>query len=194
MRKMANSKSAGAGERKDSRRRFPGCARIFDRLSDCVKFLLAAQLLVVLIGGFTMRAYGASCWEARHIRNVYWNDLNTGHPGAAADLKGQNEWAFRNSCGPMDMHGFGDWDRDHHWRDSDWWFAHDRNWIQSHHPNWIADRAHYDNGHDLGAFHPEPQVHNERPMRNEGPMHNEGPVHNEGQGHDKNKGHDRDIH
>ena len=56
-----------------------------------LRFLSVVELLLVLVGGLTMQAYGASCAEAQRIRNVYWNDLNTGHPAAAADLKSQNE-------------------------------------------------------------------------------------------------------
>lgn len=109
------------------------------------RFLVFMALLLVPIGGFAMQAYGASCWEAQHIRNVYWDDLNTGHPGAAADLKAQNEWAFRGNCGPMDMRRYGDWDRYHHWHSSEWWYSHDRNWVQQRHPDWIAAQEHHVN-------------------------------------------------
>jgi len=155
MRKVANSESAGQGEPKDPSWRFPSCPRNFDLLSDSGKFLLLVALLLVMTGGLTMQAYGASCREARRIRIVYWNDLNTGHPAAAADLKARNEWAFHGSCGPVDMYGYGDYDRDHHWHDSDWWMGHDRDWVQHHHPNWVTESEHHDkdHGHDHDQGH-----------------------------------------
>ena len=112
-----------------------------------VRRLLVVELLLVLAGGFTMQAYGASCAEAQRIRNVYWKDLNTGHPSAAADLKSKNEWAFHGTCGSNEMSNYGDYDHDRHWHDSDWWVGHDRAWVQQHHPNWMKQREHHDNGH-----------------------------------------------
>ena len=112
-----------------------------------LRFLLVVELLLVLAGGLTMQAYGASCAQAQRIRNTYWNDLNTGHPSAAADVKSQNEWAFRGTCGSYDMYSYGDYDHDRHWHDSDWWVGHDRGWVQQHHPNWMKQREHHDNGH-----------------------------------------------
>ena len=44
-------------------------------------------------------AGGASCARAQRIVNVYQRDRATGHPAAAADLRRQNEWAFRGGCG-----------------------------------------------------------------------------------------------
>ena len=122
-----------------------------------LRFLLVVELLFVLAGGLTMQAYGASCAQAQHIRNVYWNDLNTGHPGAAADLRSQNAWAFRGTCGSYDMRNYGDYDRDHHWHDSDWWVGHDRGWAQQHHPEWLTQREHHDNG--PGEVHNPPPFH-----------------------------------
>ena len=150
-----------------------------------LRFLLVVGLLFVLAGGLTMQAYGASCEQAWHIRKVYWNDLNTGHPGAAADLKRQNEWAFRGTCGSYEMNGYGDYDRDHHWHDSDWWFDHDRGWAQKHHPTWFTQREHHDNGH--GWDHNPPPVYNPGPIHNPppAPIHAPGPVYNQGQEHNK---------
>ena len=114
-----------------------------------LRFLFVVELVLVVAGGFTMEAYGASCREAHRIRTVYWNDLNTGHPAAAADMKRQNEWAFRGNCGANDWRGYGDWDHDRHWHDSGWWVNHDRGWAQQHHPDWVrGPEPEHHEGHD----------------------------------------------
>jgi len=158
-----------------------------------LRFLLVVELLFVLAGGLTMQAYGASCEQARRIRNVYWNDLNTGHPAAAADLRRQNEWAFRGTCGSYDMYGYGDYDRDHHWHDSDWWFGHDRGWVQQHHPTWFTQREHHDNGHGWDHNPPPAPIHNPPPAPgyNKGQEHNKGGDHNKGQDHGHGQEHDQ---
>ncbi|MGA3229726.1 MAG: hypothetical protein ABSD51_07270 [Candidatus Binatus sp.] len=44
------------------------------------------------------------------------------------------------------MSGYGDYDHDHHWHDSDWWVGHDRGWVQQHHPTWVKQPQHHDKG------------------------------------------------
>lgn len=147
------------------------------------RFLVAVELIFVLASGLTMNAYAASCREAQRIRAVYWNDINSGHPSAAADLKRQKEWAFHSNCGVNQMYGYGDYDRDHHWHDSDWWEDHDHGWVQKHHPEWAESWEHHDNGHhDEGVGH-----HEETGHHDEGRGH-----HDEGPGHDEHGGHDHD--
>jgi hypothetical protein len=114
---------------------------------------------------YAVSGYGyGSCAEARRIQNVYWQDRNTGHPAAAADLMRENEWAFRGACGggyewplvtsvpytpyaPYGVYSYGDYDRDHHWHNSDWWVDHDRGWVQQHHPEWVTQRKQPETGH-----------------------------------------------
>jgi hypothetical protein len=141
-----------------------------------LRFLLVVELLLVLAGGLAMQAYGASCAQAQKIRTIYWNDRNTGHPSAAADVKSHNPWAFGGSCGSWDMHNYGDYDHDHHWRDSDWWMGHDHGWVQQHHPDWFKQSEHHDNGHGPEYGH--------GPEHNQVPEHNQAPEHNQGHGHE----------
>ncbi len=143
-----------------------------------VRFLLAVELLLVLIGGLSMQAYGASCAAARSVRINYWKDLNTGHPAAAADLKRQNEWAFRGECGSYDMYSYGDYDQSHHWHDSDWWVGHDRNWVQQHHPTWMAEGEHHDNGQVKNVY-----------GQNSKNVHGQNQGHDQNQSHGQNQGH-----
>jgi hypothetical protein len=148
------------------------------------KFWLVAELLLLSIGGLTMQAcfegpapyapygYSSACADAQRVQNTYWRDRNTGHPAAAAELKSENEWAFRGPCsggyewplvsavpytayGPYGVYSYGDYDRDHHWHNSDWWVDHDRNWVQQHHPNWITPSKRHDSerGHDHDQGH-----------------------------------------
>ena len=52
------------------------------------------------------RGYGPCGW-ARHLRNVYWHDRNTGHPAAAADLLSQLHRAERKCGGvPYGYNGY----------------------------------------------------------------------------------------
>jgi hypothetical protein len=153
-----------------------------------LRFFLVVELLLVLACGLTTQAYGASCREAQRIRGVYWQDMNSGHPSAANDVRRQNEWAFGGGCGANSMYGYGDYDRDHHWHDSDWWYGHDRDWVHKHHPTWVESSEHHDWGHhDEGPGH-----HDEGPGH-----HDEGPGHHDdhGPGHDDHgPGHDHDQH
>jgi hypothetical protein len=50
---------------------------------------------------------GGACAWAQHLRNVYYQDRNTGHPAAAADLLGQLHNAELNCGGVPYGYGYG---------------------------------------------------------------------------------------
>jgi hypothetical protein len=50
---------------------------------------------------------GGACAWAQHLRNVYYQDRNTGHPAAAADLLGQLHNAEFNCGGVPYGYGYG---------------------------------------------------------------------------------------
>jgi hypothetical protein len=133
---------------------------------------------------YSSYGYG-SCAAAQRVPNTYWRDRNTAHPAAAADLMSQNEWAFHGPCSggyewplvtavpytptaPYGVYSYGDYDRDHHWRNSDWWVDHDKGWVQQHHPNWVAQPKHQDNDHGRGNQQASKRDHGKQQSDNSG--------------------------
>src|SRR5437660_4854248 len=84
------------------------------------RFWLAVELPLILSGALTMQA----CFEEHTYRSPSY---------APAPYPGY---------GPYGVYTNGDYDRDRHWHNSDWWVEHDHNWVHQHHPNWMTASKH----------------------------------------------------
>jgi|SRR5579871_297786 len=47
----------------------------------------------------------------------------------------------------------GDYDANHKWHDSDWWFRNNPDWIYQHHPEWIRVSTQWGHDGDWDAQH-----------------------------------------
>ena len=50
-------------------------------------------------------------------------------------------------------HREGDYDRDHQWRDADWWHQHDPDWANKNHPEWAEHHPEWAEHHPESAEH-----------------------------------------
>jgi len=47
----------------------------------------------------------------------------------------------------------GDYDQNHKWHDSGWWFHNNPDWVWQHHPEWIRENASWTRDGDWDAQH-----------------------------------------